>query len=307
MKNLNVSFLALSGMLMISVINSSLFGMINTTPDSLSTIRELKEKIKREDQSLSEITIEIQQLVQKVVKDCNITFPIIVFNGSFTCVSLKRDNVSNPVVLLLIGPYEESFPELFKALYHECAHIINGDIYLLSKAKVWTFLTLAQIVALSTLAGYASFKLIKPVIGSLPGKFVCFGASVAALYYITTKFGFSRIANIVCQKEREADLSACNMLMKLHYYPELTYNAIVNIKNAFHQLSYPKCVLEVLNSNSTHPSYKERAELIIAALKKEFPDLRPVLEKCLQKYPDLEITLDKVYEMAKALKINLEG
>lgn len=237
--------------------------------------------------NLSRLHPVIENEVHKAFAACNITEPILVLqdeNSTNSRCYLLVDELYYPVKAMAIGIADARgdtpLPLIRCNLYHECGHIVAGDVNQPSLKQMLPFIGL--ILATGIAAGIKTYSALKN-----KHKVIRLGASVIAgcaapfivghTYHKTIEAYYSR------KKEANADLFAIKKLIELKDFEPLFCDFIdltSNIDNGhFNMKNEASCF-------HSHPSYYKRAQAILNEFKKQNIDVAalPVEESIRQKF-----------------------
>lgn len=142
-------------------------------------------------------------------------------------------------------------------------------------------------------------------LGSLGSTLLSIGTGLTAFIASTYKIGIPRTAAFLRTIEWRADLFACKKLIEREKYVALAWNILWYIKNEYFMNSFIGPEALAAFQNSTHPSFRERAQLIINELKKVRDDLRPWYQKAMERYPIEGLTLQNLNEMCETTGVIL--
>jgi hypothetical protein len=213
----------------------------------------------------------IEEEVHKAFKACNITEPVLVLqddNSSDSACYGLLDEQWYPVKAMVIGVGGAPLPLIRYAIFHECGHIVAGDVNRNLTKKDLAF-TLALLSA-STYSGIRVAKALK----NFPRFVLPIGVIGAA---ITSAFAFGRIYNKTIEAyqtrkiERNADTFAAQQLIKAGDYNSLAYQVLDFTYNCDEGKFNWKNEYWFFHD---HPGYLERARSILDELKKVPVDLK---------------------------------
>lgn len=261
--------------------------------ESMQRFHRLAEKFSRE-HNFTMLHPIIEQEVAQAFEACNITEPIIVLqdehSGESACYPLV-DELYYPVKALVVGVEgpraSVPLPAIRASIYHECGHILAGDVEQppLKKTLPFMFASLGAALYAGIKCAHAlnhHNKAIKATAGIIGGIATTF--TLGRLYHKTVGAYKTRII------ERNADIFAIQKLLAqddcyavMFDFLEYTYLMDAGKRN-FHGEFW---------LFHDHPEYRERAGIILDELKKAnidfknlptegavYADTHPRMEKC---------------------------
>jgi len=234
--------------------------------ERLASSLRLKDSFKKKYQ-LSEIHSVIQQEIINAFKICNITEPVILLQDEHSTNSgwhyWYRDDLLFPIKILVIGVADEtgssSLSLIRGAIYHECGHYVNGDL----KSKSWVDAGMFVGSGLVTSAVTYNFLNNKASLMSS----ICLSGLCGCIapFFLSKIYKKSIGAYVSREKELNADLFEIQTLLK--------NNDLEPLIISFLDLTYNMDEGRINRNNEhwilhDHPSYFERAKLILSELKK---------------------------------------
>lgn len=254
----NIAFLAFFGALSC---NASFFNFLKKNNNIVANekiINELKLEFKKK-HAATEADDQINNLVQKIAKECHITRPIIVLQTDKTDNSYTSSSPSvHPQEFMIIGTKNQSIDQITNTIYHEMGHIAHQDVSWKSAIKKTVYINSALgLMPLNGVAGAIGFYkyVYSSLILSVPVGLSC--AATSAVFGVMALFYRERL------KESKADAFAYEHLLK-----HKKLNTAIGMLADFlckHENTPYKPLPEIL---SDYPSDLQRAKMGIEILQK---------------------------------------
>jgi len=200
--NKSIFLLACFGVLSCNASNSEK----NSSQDLI--IQELKEKFKKQFDAY-DADETINGIVQKTLKDCDITRPVVVLQSrNMSNAYTAAQPFIHPQEFMIIGTKGQTLDQITGTIYHEVGHVAHGDVLwkkkLLNSCRSWGAIGISVLAGLG--AGLKFNKHIKKPLLS-----VTIGILAALTTFVSGAFAFKYKDSF---KELRADAFAYKNLVK---------------------------------------------------------------------------------------------
>ena len=253
-------------LIQLSLLTHPIYSM--NSPTKTGAFQNLKSSFK-ERKNLNEVHPIIKEEIIKAFDICGITEPIIILQNEHSTnsgVYPLTDELGNHIKALVIGVADDkkngevSLGYIKHSIYHECGHIVNGDVY--PESRIKGALTLGAILGLNLISGKNIYNITKQVSKSVG---ICSGILGGI---VTT--GFSLTAGVAIKaahwrpKELNADIFAIRTLIKQNDFEPIIISFLDLTFSMDEGMSNYKNEPDFLHD---HPPYKERAHQILIELR----------------------------------------
>jgi hypothetical protein len=229
-------------------------------------IEKLKARLKT-GYNAKEPSDKTKQIMQEAIKACQLSYPIIILEAEKVknTVQVSLECESNYFVYCILCRSNLYDPYLIHAIYHEIGHIVNKDIH--PSTFIKRKLAVGGVIISGGMAiGYASNLLLRKISGYDQSQYFGLACAVLGSYMLLQCYNKFFKSTYSKKQELHADTFTAKKLIALKKYQELLFMMIYYyVKNG--------------NGGLTHPSDKQRADLILKELKKEKLNVSELLEK----------------------------
>lgn len=259
-----------------------------------SDLEDVTQKIKQE-MDLCDPTPEIRSIAEEALKTCGVTEPVIILQDQNVSDSVVHRLTSDNRLIIAVGVKGGvPLPFIKWSIYHECAHIVYGDVNSSN-----TFLNLGR-RALEIGAAYYVASQCNAVMQKMVSKFPRYLAN-ALVFVAASEVAGRAYHKIVVNydarvRERRADIFAAQTL--IHKKHDIT-SCVVTFVNFKLENTFA-----LFND---HPSDKERAEIILKEFKKANVDFEnlPLDSEVLEKAGSSKELIQKFF--TKTVRAHFPG